>query len=170
MKKILSSILLALICVVTFPMTGCSSSQTVKEINIILTETTNVLAVAQPNAPWVPQLESAVTALKVAEATWQAGGTEAGVVDALNAIVAVTAVVPMTSAYSPLIDVLVAGIETVMASFPTQPKPVVAAVQNPHLGRVVIPHSLLHSRTTEFVKSWNLVAQANPQTANAVIK
>ena len=38
-------------------------------------------------------------------------------VDALNTIEAVLAVIPVTAVFSPLVDILVAGIETAMSAF-----------------------------------------------------
>ena len=164
MKKILSLILsLALIGVTTAPTVGCSSQQVVAEVNTVLTEATNILVVAEPGAPWVPQLQAAVTALKAAEAGWAAGGKVQVVIDALNTIEAITAVIPLTAAYSPLIDVLVAGIESVLVALvPTTPQVVALKVaRNPHVGRVRLVHHTFHSRSTEFKATWNDAAKQN---------
>jgi hypothetical protein len=149
---------------------GCTTSTVVNEINVVLTEAANILVVAEPNATWVPQLQAAIAALKTAEASWTAGGTVTEVINALNTIEAITAVIPLTSTYSPLIDVLVAGIEAILAALPAQPSAAVKAVQNPHIGRVKIRHSLFHSRVDEFKKAWNEAAESNPKLAGATLK
>jgi len=155
------------------PMVGCTGSQVVNEVNVVLTEAVNILAVAQPNAPWAPQLKAAVAALQTAEATWQAGGTVVIVEDALNTIVAIMAAIPLTAAYSPLIDVLVAGIEAILAALPPStvaPTPVVAASHNPHIGRVQIKHHMLHSRVSDFKAAWNAAVKADSRLAGAELK
>lgn len=165
MKKILSFILsFTLFSTTAVPLTGCTSASTVNEINVVLTEATNILVVADPNAAWVPDLKAAVVALKTSEASWQAGGPIQDVDDALNTIIAVTAVIPQTEKYSPLIDVLVAGVEVILGALPVTSSAVTAhaiTVNNPHLGMVTIPHKFAHSRTKEFIAAWNKAAVDN---------
>lgn len=162
----------ALLMPLTLPATGCSESSTVKEINTVLTEATNILAVADPSATWVPQLKSAVASLETAETTWQNGGAIQIVDDALNTVVAVTAAIPLTAAYSPLVDILVAGIEAVLAALPTSTSTATTATValNPHIGRVVIKHHFLHSRVDDFKDAWNAAVKANPSLAAAALK
>lgn len=173
MKKLLSAVLAILfLTAVTAPLQGCSEAQTVNEINTVLTEATSIISVADPTAPWVGQLKAAVAALKTAETGWQGGGAVADVDAALNTIEAVLAVVPVTAAYAPLVDVLVAAIEAVLGALP---QPAVASVSalskasNPHIGRVHIKHHLFHSRVGEFKKAWNDAA-AKSGLKNAELK
>lgn len=175
MKKILS-VLLSLLLVTTtaVPLTGCDTNSTINEINVVLTEATNVLAVAEPDATWVAPLQAAVTDLKKSEASWQAGGPIQDVTNALNSIVAVTADIPLTAKYSPLIDVLVAGIEIIINALPVGTVPGLVAAHaatanNPHLGNATIEHHFMHSRTKEFKDAWNKVATDNG-LSNAAIQ
>lgn len=162
---------------VTTTATGCSGQQVVNEINVVLQQAAAVLAVAEPNAPWVPQLKNAIGALLTAEQTWQTGGKAQIVIDALNTIVAITAVIPVTAVYSPLIDVLVAGIEAVIVAMnplvvnPPGPTPVAAtAARNPHVGAYTIHRHWYHSPSTDFRDAWNSVATHSPELAGAVLK
>lgn len=166
-----------LICTLLLTSTvGCvppSISSIENDINTVLDEATNVLVVADPNAAWVPQLQSAITALKTAEASWSAGGAEQIVIDALNTVEAITAVIPLTAAYSPLIDVLVAGIEAVMELFPASATPLAVGARlsaNPHVGRVKLVHHAFHSRSKEFKALWNETALANTGLRGATIQ
>lgn len=86
-------------------------------INTVLNSALAVLKVAEPGASWTSALGSAIAQLEQAETQWQAGGAATIVVDALNTIEAVLAVIPATAGYSPLIDILVAGIEAAMSAF-----------------------------------------------------
>lgn len=142
---------------------GCSSSTVVNELNVVLTEATNVISVADPTASWGPELKSAVAALKTAETSWQSGGAVADVTSALNTIVAITAVIPLTAAYSPLIDVLVAGIEAVLVALPANAlltaNYATMAAGNPHVGRYHMVHHFMHSSAGDFRKNWNDVAK-----------
>ena len=141
-----------------FATTGCTSSQVVSEVNTVLTEASNVLVVAEPNAPWVPQLQAAITALKTSEASWTSGGAVQDVINALNTVEAITAVIPMTAAYSPLIDVLVAGVEAVLAALPPSTSTAaVKAVYNPHVGQV----KLSGKSAKAFTAQWNATAAAH---------
>jgi hypothetical protein len=162
---------LSLLTVTTLPATGCSTAQTVQEVNVVLTEASNILAVADPGAAWVPQFKAAVATLQTADTGWVAGGAVQDVTEALNAVVAITAVIPVTAVYSPLIDVLVAGIEAVLAALPA-PTPAVAQANaakgafNPYVGKVVIKHHLFHNRVDEFKTAWNsAAAQSGLKTA-----
>jgi hypothetical protein len=161
-KKLLSAVLAILfLTATTTPLQGCSAATTVNEINTVLTEATNILTVADPTAPWAGQLKAAVAALKTAEAGWVGGGAVADVDAALNTIEAIVAVVPVTAAYAPLVDVLVAGVEAILAALPapTAASVSLAKASNPHLGRVVIKHRLFHSRTKEFKDAWNAAVE-----------
>lgn len=100
----------------TVTIEGCSFNIT-DAINTVLNSALAILKVAEPGSAWIGDLAKAITALQSAEATWQSGGAATIVVDALNTIETVLAVIPATAAYSPLIDILVAGIEAVMSGF-----------------------------------------------------
>ena len=172
MKKLLSSVLVVLVFTFfTLPISGCSAATVISEINIILTEATNILVVADPGATWVPELQSSITALKTAESSWQAGGPVTDVIDGLNTVELITAAIPLTARYSPLVDVLVAGIEAVLTALP-QPAglPVkLAYVPNPHIGRVKLVHHAFHDPSKEFAVAWNEAA-VNAGLPGAVIK
>jgi hypothetical protein len=154
---------------------GCTGSQVINEINVVLQQAAAVLAVAEPNAPWVAELKNAIAALMTAEQQWQNGGTVQVVIDVLNTIVAITAVIPITAVYSPLIDILVAGIEAVLAALPQSSNVGGIRAQpsgNPHIGKYAFPKHWYRSTPTasEFKSCWNAAAKANPQLATAVLK
>jgi len=160
-KKLLSALLgLTFIATMTVPTTGCSAASTENDINAILTAAQNVVQETDPNAPWLPQLTAAIAEVKTAEATWVAGGAKQDVINALNILAQVSALIPLTAAYSPLIDVLVAGIDVVLNLFGAAPPATVGAVANVHEGRVVIHHKLFGNRASEFVAQWNKTAEA----------
>ncbi len=152
---------------------GCGTSEAENAINTVLKEAAAVLAVAVPGAPWLAQLQQAIAALMMAEQQWSNGGPVQIVDDALNAIVAITAVIPPTATYSPLIDVLVAGIEAVLALLPApvnsvatklsveQMQKITPAV-NAHLGRYRLKSYWNHPTPAGKLKAnWNEVAKAN---------
>jgi hypothetical protein len=145
---------------------GCDGSAVINLINVALQAAENVLAVVEPGAPWVGNFQAAITALKNAETTWQSGGAVQIVIDALNTLVAVTAVIPLTAVYSPLIDILVAGIEAVLAALPASTTAKLS--RNPHYGHTQLkkPH-LLQSKAGAFKQQWNDVVNANPALAKA---
>ena len=87
--------------------------------------------------------------------------------DALNTIVAITAVIPVTAVYAPLIDVLVAAIEAVLAAlFPNQPAPPqltlrVSPQGNPHVGAYKLSMHWYHTPAGNFKANWNDVAKSH---------
>lgn len=162
----LSAILLLGTLPVAAVATGCSGSQVVSEINVVLTEADNVIAVADPGAPWAQDLKNAVVALTGAETSWQNGGSVQYVEDALNTLCVVLAAIPLTAAYSPLIDVLVAGIEAVLAALPASARARLTAtlVRNPHAGRYRLVNHWYHSPAGNLKANWNQVAKARGLT------
>jgi len=146
--------------------TGCTSTQVIKEINVALNEASAVLAVADPSAPWLNDLKNAIVNLQGAESTWQSGGKVAIVDDALNTLAAVTAAIPLTAVYSPLIDVLVASIEEVLAALPTSTAARLSATlaTNPHAGRYQIQKRWYRTPAGNLKANWNQVAKAKGLT------
>ena len=137
-------------------------------INTILNSALAILKVAEPNASWTAPLASAIAALEQAETSWQAGGAATIVIDALNTIEVVVAVIPITEPYAPLIDILVAVIEAVMSAFglTAQLSPMAmskrgAVVNSPHYGKATIHTSFTHPTWQGAYKhQWNAEAAA----------
>jgi len=165
-QKLGAWLLITLLLVGTMPVMatqGCSGSQIINEINVVLNEAESVLAVADPGAPWVTPLDNAIKALQSAETAWQTGSAVAIVDDALNTLSAVLAVIPLTAVYSPLIDVLVAGIEAVLAALPisTSLKARVMVMQNPHANRYTLVRHWYRTPAGNLKANWNSVAKAH---------
>jgi hypothetical protein len=145
---------------VTFPavsIAGCSTqAEITNAINVILNSAEAVIKVAEPNAPWLGPLASAIAALQQAESTWTAGGAITLIDDALNTLSAVLAVIPVTAVYAPLIAILVAGIEACLALIPVSLKSGKTAVGNPYRGRVELnnPH-WFQTRAGAYKAQWN---------------
>jgi hypothetical protein len=153
------------------PVTGCTSSQIESAVNSVISGTESILKVVEPNAPYTAQLQSALNALVAAEASWKGGSPVSVIESALATVEAVTAVIPLTASYSPLIDVLVATIDAALALIP--PSAAVSArvvATNPHIGRVTLakPH-LFQSRKAAIEEQWNAIVDANPSLAAAKI-
>ena len=131
--------------------TGCAFSVS-GTLNVIIEAVGGILSYVGGSLPWVADLQAALTALQAAEAAWKSGSPAAIVIDALNTVEAVLAVIPLTAVYSPLIDIIVSGIEAVISYFaPTAQamhalgaKTRTGAEHNPHLGRIPLkqPHAL----------------------------
>ena len=153
------------------PVTGCTSSQIESAVNSVISGTESILKVVEPNAPYTAQLQSALNALVAAEASWKGGSPVSVIESALATVEAVTAVIPLTASYSPLIDVLVATIDAALSLIP--PSAAVSArvvAANPHIGRVTLakPH-LFQSRKAAIEEQWNAIVDANPSLAAAKI-
>lgn len=169
MDKLGAVMLIALLLAGTMPVMatqGCSGSTVINEINIVLNEAGNVLAVAEPGASWIAPLKNAIAKLESAETTWQTGGTVAIVDDALNALSIVLAPLPLTAVYSPLIDVLMSGIEAVLAALPVSVSlkaqmARLTVAENPHAGRYRLVNHWYHTPAGNLKANWNDVAKAH---------
>ena len=109
---------------------GCSmdKTETIGLINALIQACSNVIAVAVPGEPWIPEMQNAIAALKQAEAGWVGGGPVSVITSVLNTIVIVSSAIPQTAAYAPLIAIIVAGIEAVMAALPPSSQPAPTSV------------------------------------------
>ena len=145
-----SGIAVAVLTPSSFFLTGCSFN-VVGMLNTVLDSLSGILKVADPTASWYGTLQNAIQALKNAESGWSNGGAIAIVESALDTVSAVLAQIPVTAVYSPLIDVVVAGIEAILNYFSTQPQTQPAANrlkaayhQNLHFNRITLrkPHFL----------------------------
>lgn len=109
-------------------------------VNILINSIENILKVAT-NAPWAANLAVALAALQSAEQNWSSGGPITLIDDALNTITDVLAVIPLTAVFSPLVDLIVSGIEAVLAVIPVTPAVTnmrASLSTNPHHGRMVL--------------------------------
>jgi hypothetical protein len=163
MRHTKSTSLIALVLVAALVMTSCTFNVTAM-LNTVISATQAILKVAAPTDPWAAQLSAALTALQQAETSWKAGGAIAVVEDALNTLVAVTAVIPLTAPYSALIDVLVAGVDAVLNVI--EPTPQVKAMKaklasNLHYGRIPLAKASLRHPTRQgaFKAQFNAVAK-----------
>jgi hypothetical protein len=160
-RNFITQSIAATVGIIVIPtVSGCGA---VTDLNAILKAAQNFLSVADPNASWLPDFKAAVNTLVTADLDWTAdSSTSTKVVDALNALEAVTSVIPLTAVYSPLIDVLVAGIEIVLATFGSSTAQVaqakISSSRNVRIGRVTIPRHAFRSFASDFKLSWNAAA------------
>lgn len=156
---------LALTAAVTLPTIGCTPNWE-GILNTLITSGEAVLKVAEPNAMWLKPFESALTALQGAEAQWKAGSAITIIESALNTLAAVAAVIPFTAVYSPLIDILVAGIDAVLSAISPAPSGTkLAAAHNARVGR-----AKLKAQTQSAYKAqWNAYVATYPALAAAKI-
>lgn len=159
--KLVGSALLALASGISFSLTGCvlTAANAKSLINVLITSIQNILKVAT-GAPWAADLSNALSALQTAEQGWTAGGAVTLIDDALNTVTAVLAVIPFTALYSPLVDIVVAGIEAVLAVLPVAPATTkfrVTLSANPHHGRIVLNKPSLRHETPQgaYRAQWN---------------
>lgn len=162
---------------VTLLMTACSFSVS-GVLGVIIGAVQGILTIAG-DAPWATELSAALTTLQQQIATWKAGGAAAIVIDALNTIEALVAAIPFTAIYSPLVDLLVSAIESVINYFTGQ-NPNVSirftvrrstTQTNPHMGRVACaaPDKTHPSYEGAIKAQWNALANSL-QLAKAEIK
>jgi hypothetical protein len=160
---------------------GCNTQTIVNDVNAVLDAAVSVIAVADPTASWLANLKDSVVALKSAEGTWQNGGAKIIVIDALNTVAAICAVIPITAPYAPLVAVLVAGIDSVISLFgPTLASTtntssnihaLLSAPDNPYrtTNKVTLDNSPFRSSTGNFRHTFNSTAKQLPGYSWATI-
>ena len=125
-------------------------------LNTVLDSAVAVLKVAGTT---VPGLQEAIAALQAAEASWTSGSPGAVVIDALNTLSDILAVIPTTAVYAPLVAILVAGIEAVLAAFGVTATPAAKAIMNPYHGAAQLnkPHAF-QTYQGAYKAQWNTTA------------
>lgn len=158
---------------------GCTASQiseTENLVNVVISAAGNLAAVADPGAAWTADLPAALTALKTAEANFQAGtGTQADISNALLTVEDVIASVAPNSEASQLADILTTAIDAALAVLPAPATSTASAsaslrsarlvvasygassarVRYNHHGKAKIAHRLFRSRAGDFKAAWN---------------
>ena len=146
-------------------MEGCTfSASTLKSyLNIVLESAKKILGLSSSTDSWYITLSDAITALENTESSWDGSTAVSAVVSALDTVEAVLAVIPVTSAYSTLIDLLVSAIELILTTFvKSSAAPVklkALAQKNEHRGIVPLkdPH-FLQSKVGAYKSQWNDLA------------
>lgn len=149
---------------------GCSSADLKNYLNVALDSLVSILSLTNSTDSWYAGLVSAINALKATEGTWTAGTVTADIEAALKTAEAVLAVIPVTAAYSPLIDLVVTAIDTILSLF-VKPSPAVsvkAKTSNPHRNRVSLKKpGTLQSKIEAYRQQYNdiVVGLQLPATA-----
>lgn len=146
-------------------MEGCTfSTSTLKSyLNTVLESAEKILALGSSTDSWYTTLSDAITALENTESSWNGSTAVTIVVSALDTLEAVLAVIPVTSAYSTLIDLLVSAIEVILTTFVktsvTKVKVKALAQANQHRGVVPLkdPH-FMQSKVGAYKSQWNDLA------------
>lgn len=97
----------------TETLTGCNLSVS-DLINAVLDSAAAIVTVMEPGSYDALTFKNAVMSLTQAVTAWKSGSAISDVVQALAELENVTNIIPLTAIYSPLIDVLVAGIDAVL--------------------------------------------------------
>jgi hypothetical protein len=150
-------------------MIACTPSQTENEINVIIQEATAIIAVAAPG-DLPANYQTYLSLLKTDEAAWVKGGAVQDVINVLNDLEGVAALISPLVPYASLIAILVAGIDAVLAlllptttAAPAAMSTHATAAPNPWKGRATVT-SAQDSKT-----QWNLIVKQNPALAKAKI-
>jgi hypothetical protein len=153
--------------------TGCTPSQIENELNTVLQEAVNLIAVVEPTAFYLADLKSAVAALKQAEAAWQGGSPVQVLVSVLNTLLDVMAVIPEAAPYIQLAQILVAGIVALLGLIPAPLPSIKGKVPNMTVA-VLKSNPLIGKKTVKSVADskaqWHAAVLANPALAVADLK
>ena len=144
-------------------LTGCTPDQIKNELNTVLQEAINLIALVPGAAPYLADLKAAVAALKSAEAAWQAGSPVQVLISVLDTLLDVMAAIPESAPFIQLAQILVAGIVSLLGLIPVKGSPAVQARYNPLIGKKTVK-SVADSKA-----QWAAVIAANPTFAVAAL-
>ena len=146
-------------------LTGCPATATIEtDLNVLIDEAVNILAVIEPTASYLADLKAAVTALKAAEASWLGGSPAQVLRTALTTLLNVMAAIPEGVPYLGLAQLIVAGVVLVLNLLPKPAGALPAAmtaVFNPLVGKKVV------TGAADSKAQWNAIVAANPALAVA---
>ncbi len=154
--------------VTTVSMQGCTPTQLQNEINTILQEATGIIAVADPGASWLADFSKATALLKVDEANWVAGGAVQDVINVLNDLEGVCALISPLVPFASLIAVLVAGVDAALALLLPKPAAGAPVALQAHTANVWRGKATVTSAKNSKAQ-WNAIVAANPALARAKI-
>jgi hypothetical protein len=141
---------------------GCSGDTIKGILNTVLDSAKALLGLLAPNSAFYTDFAAAIAKLEADEAQWTAGGAVTILEEGLTAVQDVLAVIPQTMVFSPLIAILVAGIDAVLNLIP-QPAVVAHAARraNPYKGQATLlsPH-VFQSHAGAYRAQWNAQAVA----------
>lgn len=150
---------------------GCplSAGQVENEINVLIQEAAGIIAIAEPGVSWLADFSKAAALLKIAEANWIKGGAVQDIINVLNDLQGVCALISPLVPYAALIGVLVAGVDAALALLlPTAPAgsiaPHAAKRNNPFKGMATVKNA------KESKDQWNAIIALKPELAKIAIK
>jgi hypothetical protein len=154
-------------------LTGCplSVTQAENEVNVLIQEATGIIAVADPSASWLADFEKATALLKVDEANWVKGGAVQDVINVLNDLEQVTALISPLVPYASLVGILVAGIDAALALLLPAPAGAAPAAMSAHVATAPNPFKGLATVKSgaDSKTQWNIIVKQRPELARAAI-
>lgn len=154
--------------VTTVSIQGCTPTEVENEINTIIAEATGIIAVADPGASWLADFSKATALLKADEANWVKGGAVQDVINVLNDLEGVCALISPLVPYASLIGVLVAGVDAALALLLPAPATAAPAALQAHTANVWRGKTTVTS-AKDSKAQWNAIVAAHPELAKAKI-
>jgi hypothetical protein len=159
---------------VVVPTTGCTPAEIATQIKndgaTVAAACTSLAVALQATSPDIAsKLNMAGQALLAVTSSWTAGTTIAYINDAANAVEVILALIPMTAAFAPLVPIVVAALDLLLANIPSISGAMVSAkarVHNPYRTANVdklIKHRFGRSKAGDIKSAFNTMATAHPE-------
>lgn len=173
MLKNLISKFTALLCalVLIIPNVGCTSQATIAALTSTLGNAASSIAALEGNADLAVKLKADTAAAVSAVTNWKSGTPASEAIEALNLVEDDLNLIPAASQYTPLIDLAIGTVESILALLPqsqTIATPTLAAHTAAHKRKVTLINPPKTAK--QFKAQWQNVINANPQLSNAAIK
>lgn len=172
MFKNLISKLTVLLCVAALiiPNVGCTNQATIASLTATLGNAAASIAALEGNNDLAVRLKADSAAAQTAILNWKSGTPASEAIEALNLVEDDLNLIPAASQYTPLIDLAIGTVESILALLPqsqTVATPNLAAHTAAHKRKVTLTNPPKNAK--QFKAQWQNVINANPQLSNAAI-
>ncbi|MDE3106398.1 MAG: hypothetical protein KGK08_14605 [Acidobacteriota bacterium] len=156
------------VLLVAMPLQGCVSQGQIAALTQTLGTSSANIATIEGNTQLAAQLLADTNAAVMAIDNWKTGTTTQNIVEALGIVQQDLNLIPATSQYTPLIDVAIATVQSILVLLPASSASTTPTIAHPT--RVVSLGHPAPKTAGEFRKQWNAVCAKNAALAPAVIR
>jgi hypothetical protein len=153
-KGVIQIGVLLLCAAVTISQIGCTSQQTIAELTATLGNAAASLASIENNPTLAAKLKADTATAVTQIQNWKSGTPTAEVIEALNLVEDDLNLIPGTSQYTPLVDLAIGTVESIISLLPQAPASATASAINARVSRRVVVKTGIKDKKA-FIKAWN---------------
>jgi hypothetical protein len=153
-----------LVTLVMFTAASCQS--TIGTLTATLGNAAASIATVEGNATLAAKLKVDTAAAVSAVSNWKSGTPAQDAIEALNLVEDDLNLFPVASAYTPLIDLAIGTVESILALLPQSSTPTLSH----HVHRSVTLTEPAPKSAAEFKSKWNAIVKSHPEMSQTLVK